>query len=205
MAASHCSDAPPQNTCLQVPQTTQASCHTSLSSYVGYRENLRLRLRRSHDLQQRAVLETSFDILLDAEDVEHGQGRLWRDCGCLSLSCRGAHPSKTWTPFISSGEYVSLTALSRLINLATSLKDDVILISQPAEAQTSSPSPVLSHVFNTFFAAACYSISPAQANDAWTLLRHVIWHGAIDMDVSSIWEHDAQRRGSDRRSKVIIR
>ncbi|KAG2056260.1 hypothetical protein BDR06DRAFT_970362 [Suillus hirtellus] len=171
------------NTRLQVPQTTQASCHTSLSSYVSYRENLRLWLRRSHDLQQRAVLETSFNILLDADDMGHGQGRLWRDCGCFSLGFRGV--------------YVSLTALSHFINLPFSLKDDIIHISQPAEAQTSSPSPVLSHVSNTFFAAACYSISPAQVNDAWTLLRHVIWHGAIDMDVSSIWGNDVQRRGFD--------
>ncbi|KAG2108176.1 uncharacterized protein F5147DRAFT_773759 [Suillus discolor] len=65
---------------------------------------------------------------------------------------------------------VSLTALFHFINLATSLKDNIILI-QPAEAQTSSPLPVLSPAFNTFFAVAC-SISPAQANHAWTLLRH---------------------------------
>jgi len=88
---------------------------------------------------------------------------------------------------------VSLTALFRFINIATSLKDDIILI-QPAEAQTSSPPPVLSPAFNTFLAAAC-SILPAQANHAWTLLQHVIWHGAIDVDVSSIWENDARRRG----------
>ncbi|KAG2120003.1 hypothetical protein BD769DRAFT_1672044 [Suillus cothurnatus] len=88
---------------------------------------------------------------------------------------------------------VSLTALFRFINIATSLKDDIILI-QPAEAQTSSPPPVLSPAFNTFLAAAC-SILPAQANHAWALLRHVIWHGAIDVDVSSIWENDARRRG----------
>jgi hypothetical protein len=56
------------------------------------------------------------------------------------------------------------------------------------------PPPVLSPAFNTFLAMAC-SILPAQANHAWTLLQHVIWHGAIDVDVSSIWENDAQHRG----------
>lgn len=61
--------------------TIASSCYTSLLPYVVYQEKLRLRLHRSQFATTRrsAVLEMSFDILLDAGDVEHGRNGLWRD------------------------------------------------------------------------------------------------------------------------------
>ncbi|KAG2049737.1 hypothetical protein BDR06DRAFT_687688 [Suillus hirtellus] len=70
------------NGCIQA----EASCSTSLSLYVVYRENLQLRLRRSHNLQELSGVRC-FNILLD---VQHGRGRFRRDCGCLSSGCRDA-------------------------------------------------------------------------------------------------------------------
>ncbi|KAG1814530.1 hypothetical protein EV424DRAFT_1541359 [Suillus variegatus] len=87
----------------------------------------------------------------------------------------------------------SITTPFCFINIASRLKKDMILV-QPAQASTSEPPPVLSPAFNTFLAAAC-SISPTQANHAWALLQDVIWHGAIDKDLSSVWVKDAPRRG----------
>jgi len=89
---------------------------------------------------------------------------------------------------------LSLTTFVRFIVLATNLKDDIILVLQSAAAPISEPPAVLSPAFNAFLAAAC-SISPAQVNDAWSLLQGVIWDGAIDMDVSTLWTNDAQRKG----------
>ncbi|KAG2091651.1 uncharacterized protein F5147DRAFT_723321 [Suillus discolor] len=92
MAASHC-DAPPYS-----PTQHLSSSPTNNSSVLSIRAcHHTLSIGKTRDCactaltifnNVRAVLETSFDILLDAEDVEHGRGRLWRDCGCLSLGCR---------------------------------------------------------------------------------------------------------------------
>ncbi|KAG1902956.1 uncharacterized protein F5891DRAFT_948423, partial [Suillus fuscotomentosus] len=87
----------------------------------------------------------------------------------------------------------SITTLFCFISITSRLKEDIILV-QLAQASISEPPPVLSPAFNTFLATAC-SISPVQANDVWMLLQDVIWHGAIDKDLSSVWVTDAPRRG----------
>ncbi|KAG1796586.1 hypothetical protein EV424DRAFT_1475189 [Suillus variegatus] len=74
----------------------------------------------------------------------------------------------------------SLTSLFQFITLATRLKNDIILV-EPSLSPTSDPPFVLSPAVTVFLSAGC-SISPAEVNDAWSLLKDVIWSGGITVD-----------------------
>ncbi|KAG2035814.1 hypothetical protein BDR03DRAFT_983454 [Suillus americanus] len=88
---------------------------------------------------------------------------------------------------------MSLTFLLRFVTLATLLKNDIILV-EPSLSPTSDPPFVLSPAVTTFLSAGC-SISPAEVNDAWSLLKDVIWSGGITVDVGRLWETHGTQRG----------
>ncbi|KAG1810711.1 hypothetical protein EV424DRAFT_1542829 [Suillus variegatus] len=87
----------------------------------------------------------------------------------------------------------SLTSLFQFITLATRLKNDIILV-EPSLSPTSDPPFVLSPAVTVFLSAGC-SISPAEVNDAWSLLKDVIWSGGITVDVGRLWETHGTQRG----------
>ncbi|KAG2131112.1 hypothetical protein BD769DRAFT_1289491, partial [Suillus cothurnatus] len=76
-----------------------------------------------------------------------------------------------------------LTSLFQFITLATLLKNNIILV-EPSLSPTSDSLFIQSPAVTTFLSAGC-SISPAEVNDAWFLLKDVIWSGGITVDISS--------------------
>jgi hypothetical protein len=90
----------------------------------------------------------------------------------------------------------SLTSLFQFITLATLLKNNIILV-EPSLSPTSDSLFIQSPAVTTFLSAGC-SISPAEVNDAWFLLKDVIWSGGITVDVGQLWETHGTQRGVDK-------
>jgi hypothetical protein len=86
-----------------------------------------------------------------------------------------------------------LTSLFQFITLATLLKNNNILV-EPSLSQTSDPLFVQSPAVATFLSVGCL-ISPAEVNDAWSLLKNVIWSGGITVDVGWLLETHGTQRG----------
>ncbi|KIJ10961.1 hypothetical protein PAXINDRAFT_85261, partial [Paxillus involutus ATCC 200175] len=82
----------------------------------------------------------------------------------------------------------SIHTLFQFMNTAFPLKDD-ILLTQSSKYSAHEAPMFLSPVIQQFLSVGCH-LTGAEVQDAWILLKEVIWSGAVPMcsDTSSVFE-----------------